>query len=133
MEQWPVSVMYYRDKAFALHRLPKLTLDYVVLASFSKMKVKLAIQALNRTVSTCLLECNYPIIVGTAIFCLIVNDFFDCTNVRSTSEHETKRNEKIKPCTSPEHERLIWMKDTFPKFLKDRKQNIQGRDRPGGE
>ena len=62
------------------------------------------------------------------MFCQMVNDFFDCANVRSTSEHETKRNERIKPYTSPEDERLIWMKDTFLKFLEDWKQSIQGRE-----
>ena len=96
--------MYYRDQEFALHRLPKLTLDHVVLTSFSKMK--LAIQVLSRTVSACLLECNDISVVGTAMFCQMVNGFFDCVNVRSTSEHETKRNERIKPYTSPEDERF---------------------------
>jgi hypothetical protein len=70
-----IADMYYRDQEFALHRLPKLTLDHVVLTSFSKMKVKLAVQVLSKTVSTCLLECNDPSVVGTAMFCQMVNDF----------------------------------------------------------
>ena len=125
-----IADMYYRDQEFALHRLPKLTLDHVVLTSFSKMKVKLAVQVLSKTVSTCLLECNDPSVVGTAMFCQMVNDFFDCTNVRSTSEHERKRNERIKPYESTEDERLIWMKDTFLKFLEDWKSSIQAREGP---
>ena len=123
-----IADMYYHDQEFALHRLPKLTLDHVVLTSFSKMKVKLAVQVLSRTVSRCLLECKDPSVVGTAMFCQMVNDFFDCTNVRSTSEHERKRNERIRPYTSPEDERLIWMKDTFLKFLEDWKQSIKVRE-----
>ena len=125
-----IADLYHRDQEFALHRLPKLTLDHVVLTSFSKMKVKLAVQVLSRTISTCLLECNDPSVVGTAMFCQMVNDFFDCTNVRSESEHVRKRNERIKPYTSCEDEHLVWMKDTFLKFLDDWKASIQVREGP---
>jgi hypothetical protein len=62
------------------------------------------------------------------MFCQMVNDFFDCTNVRSTSENERKRNERIKPYESPEDERLIWIKDAFLKFLEDWKSSIQARE-----
>ena len=71
------------------------------------IKVKLAVQVLGRTVSTCLLETNDPSVVGTAMFCHMVNDFFDCKNVRSASELEDK------PYENSEDECLIWMKDTF--------------------
>jgi hypothetical protein len=70
------------------------------------MKVKLAVQVLSKTVSTCLLECSDPSVVGTAMLWQMVNDFFDCTNVRSTSEHERKRNERIKLYENTEDERL---------------------------
>ena len=123
-----IADMYYHDQEFALHRLPKLTLDHVVLISFSKMKVKLVVQVVSRTVPRCLLECKDPTVVGTAMFCQMVNDFFDCANIRSTSEHERKRNERIRPHTSSEDELLIGMKDTFLKFLEDWKQSIQVRE-----
>jgi hypothetical protein len=50
--------------------------------------------------------------------------------VRSTSEHERKRNERIKPYENPEDEHLIWMKDRFLKFLEDWKSSIQTREGP---
>ena len=94
------------------------------------MKGKLAVQVLSRTVSTCLLECYDPSVVGTVMFCQMVNDFFDCTNVVSESEHVRKRNERIKPYTSCEDEHLVWMKDIFLKFLDDWKASIQVRQGP---
>ena len=115
-------------KGYALHRLPKLTLDHIMLSSFSKMKVRLAIQVLSRTVSTCLIESGDPSVVGTAMFCQMANDFFDCTNVRSLTEHERKRNDRIKPYQSVDDVRLVWMKDTFLKYLEDWKLSIQERE-----
>ena len=43
-----IADLFYSDQEFALHTLPKLTLDHIVLTSFSKMKVKLAVQVLSR-------------------------------------------------------------------------------------
>ena len=60
----------------------------------------------------------------------MVNDFFDCTNVRSESEHVRKRNERIKPYTSCDDEHLVWMKAIFLKFLDDWKASIQVREGP---
>ena len=123
-----IADMFYHDQNFALHRLPKLTLDHVLLTSYSKMKVKLAIQVLSRTVSTCLLECDDPSVVGTAMFCQMINDFFDCCNVRSTTEHERKRNDRIKPYESADDERFVWMKDTFMKYFDSWKASIKQRE-----
>ena len=89
--------------------------------------MKLAIQVLSRTVSTWLLECDDPSVVGTAMFCQMINDFFDCCNVRSTTEHEQKRNEWIKPYESAD-ERLVWMKDTFMKYFDAWKESIGQRE-----
>ena len=89
--------MFHNDQEYALHRLPKLTVDHILLSSFSKMKVRLAVQVLSRTVSTCLIENGDPSVLGTAMFSQMVNDFFDCSNVRSTTEHASKKNDRIKP------------------------------------
>ena len=97
--------------------MAKLTLDHVMLSSFSKMKVKLAVQVLSRTVFTCLVESGDPGVVGTAMFCQMVTDFFYCSNVRSTTEHERKKNDRIRPYENVDDERLIWMKDTFTQVL----------------
>ena len=41
-----IADLFYSHQEFALHTLPKLTLDHIVLTSYSKMKVKLAMQVL---------------------------------------------------------------------------------------
>jgi hypothetical protein len=56
-----------------------------------------------------LLESEDPSVVGTAMFCQIINDFFDCSNVRSLTEYERKRNDRIKPYESPDDQRLVWI------------------------
>ena len=123
-----IADLFYTDQEYALHRLPKLTLDHIVLTGYSKMKVKLAVQVLSRTVSTCLVENGDPEVVGTATFCRMINDFFDCSNARSTTEHQRKRNELIKPYSTADDERLVWMKDTFLKYLEDWKASTMTRE-----
>ena len=57
----------------------------------------------------------------------MINDFFDCSNVRSLTEHEKKRNDRIKPYESPDDQRLVWMKDTFLKYLEDWRSSVAKR------
>ena len=49
-----IADLFYRDQEFALHALPKLTLDHIVLTPYSKMKVKLAVQVLSKSVAIAL-------------------------------------------------------------------------------
>ena len=86
-----IADLFYSDQDFALHTLPKLSLDHIVLTSFSKMKVKLARQVLSRFVAISLEESGNEDVLGTAEFCQMMNDFFDCTNVRSLTEHVRRR------------------------------------------
>ena len=46
-----IADLFYSDQEFALHSLPKLTMDHIALTSYSKMKVKLATQVLSRSVA----------------------------------------------------------------------------------
>ena len=74
--------------------------DHIVLTGCAKMK--LAIQVLSRTV------CRK--VVGTAIFCQMINDFFFfCTNVRSRTEYQFKKKQQVKPYSSADDERFVWM------------------------
>ena len=69
-----------------------------------------------------------PSVAGTAMFCQMINDFFDCSNVRSLTEHERKRNDWIKPNESPEDKRFLWLKDTFLKYLEDWLSSVAKRN-----
>ena len=68
-------------------------------------------------------------VLETARFCGMMNDFFDCTNVRSLTESVRKKNQFIKPYESPDDERFAWLVDVFLKYLNDWKQSTL--DRPG--
>ena len=70
------------------------------------MKVKLATQVLSRSVAIALEETGNDQVMGTAQFCRMMNDYFDCTNVRSRTEHIRKRNDLVKPYTSMEDTRF---------------------------
>ena len=48
-----IASLYYSDQEFALHTLPKLTLDHIVLTSYSKMKVMIVSKAEYHCISTC--------------------------------------------------------------------------------
>jgi hypothetical protein len=78
-----IADLFYSDQEFAFHTLPKLSLDHIVLTTYSKMKVKLATQVLSRSLAIALEESGKDETGGTAQFCRMMNDFFDCANVRS--------------------------------------------------
>ncbi|CAB4010233.1 Hypothetical predicted protein [Paramuricea clavata] len=122
-----IADIFYWDQAVALHVLPKLTLEHIVLTSFSKMKVKLATQVLSRSVALALEESGNSKVLGTAEFYSMMNDFFDCTNVRSLREHERKRNDLIKTYTAIDDDRFDWLHDVFLKYLENWKRSTVER------
>ena len=73
---------------------------------------------------TALLESNNEDVVETAKFCGMMNDFFECTNVWSLTEHVRKRNRSIKPYTSSDDERFSWLLEKFIKYLDEWKQCV---------
>ena len=90
--------------------------------------MKLAIQVLSRSVAIALQESGVDDVQATAKFCMMINDFFDCTNVRSLTEHVSKRNHMIKPYTSQDDERFIWLEDVFLKYLNTWKDSTTTRE-----
>ena len=115
-----ISNMYFADLDCGPHQLPKLSVDHIVLKSYSKMKVKLAVQMMSKTVSIALKR-HYGTGEAdeTAKLCEMVNDFFDCLNVRSMHEHERKQNELLAPYRSPNDPRFEWLENVFLKYLAD--------------
>lgn len=73
-------------------------------------------------------ESGDPEVVGTAIFCQMINDFFYCTNVRSRTEYQFKKNQQVKPYSSADDERFVWMSETFLTYLEDWQASIVGRE-----
>lgn len=85
-------------------------------------------QVLSQSVAIALRESGDEDVTATAEFCDMMNRFFDCTNVRSLTEHSMKRNPFIRPYSSPEDERLTWMKEVLLKYLNDWKESTLARD-----
>ena len=73
-------------------------------------------------------ESGDPEVVGTAIFCKKINDFFYCSNVRSRTEYQFKKNQQVKPYSSADDERFVWMSETFLTCLEDWQASIVGRE-----
>ena len=92
-----IADSFYGDEEFGLQVVAKLTMEHVVLTPYSKIKKKLVTQ--------------------DQFF--FMNNFFDCTNVRSKTEHVRKRNEFIKPYTAVDDERLSRLKDVIMNSLED--------------
>ena len=111
-----ISSLYYADLDQDLHQLP----NHINLTSFSKMKVNLAAQVLSNTMALALRR-FYPgeEAKETARFCEMMNTFFDCLNVRSTTEHIRKRNNLLAPYSSPDDARFEWLKNTFLVYLQE--------------
>ena len=81
------------------------------------MNVGLAVQVLSDSVGNVLLFFCSPDSHGTSNFCLMMDKFFDCMNVRNTSEHLLKAKPFLKPYKSTDDERLNWL-DQFLEYLR---------------
>ena len=92
-----IAQLFYEDAENGLKLLPKLTQDHIKLNSYSVMRVNLAPQVLSATVSAVLKTFGSPESSGTANLCAMVDSYFDCLNVRSTTEHQRKRKPFLVP------------------------------------
>ena len=84
------------------------------------MKVKLDSQVLSDTVGNVLAQFGPPELLaeatGTANFCLMMDKFFDCLNVRNTVEHHFNRKPFLKPYDSVNDSRFDWLDDFLTYF-----------------
>ena len=122
-----ISNMYRLDLDCGLHLVPKLTADHILLTSYSTMRVKLAAQILSNTVSTALKHLMSDEASETAMLCSMMNKFFDCGNVRSTTEHNWKNNDDVKPYQDPDDDRLLWLTEVFLPYFESWKSSISKR------
>ena len=124
-----IAKLYYSDLDSGLHQLPKLTVEHITLRSYSKMKVSMAVQVLSNTVSQAL-QRHYPSgeAQETAKLCKMMNDFFDCMNVRSTTEYQRKRNALLAPYRSTDDERFDWLQNVFLEYLTNWKSSTESRE-----
>ena len=87
-----ISTFYNSDLERGLKLVPKLTNDHVNLTPFSVIRVRLVSQVLSETVGNILKQFGPPEAAGTAEFCLMIDRFFDCLNVKNSVEHNKKKS-----------------------------------------
>ena len=92
--------LFYQDVENGLKLMPRLTYDHIKLNSYSTMRVSLAAQILSSTVAAVLKSFGPPDATGTSKLCEMVDPYFDCLNVRSTTEHQRKRKPFLTPYRS---------------------------------
>ena len=118
------------DLELGLQLCPKITAEHIKLTPFSVMNVRLAAQVLSTSVSVALKEYGQPETAGTAKYCEMFDNFFDCLNVRNTTECITKQKPFLSPYTSVDDERFEWLMSTFLPYFTNWKNSIESR--PGG-
>ena len=82
-----IACLYYENLESGLKLVNKLTSDHINLTSYSVMRVNLAAQLLSETVGNVLNNFGPEEAEGTGQFCIMIDKFFDCLNVRNTKEH----------------------------------------------
>ena len=85
-----ISDMFYEDLNCQLLTCPKLTLEHIKHTPFSVMNVRLAAQILSTSVTTALKTYGPDEATRTAEYCQMFNNFFDCLNVRNTTDFTMK-------------------------------------------
>ena len=87
------------------------------------MRVNLAAEVLSASVAAILRSFSPPDTSRTATLCEMVDSFFDCLNISSTSEHQRKRKPFLARYSSLHDERFHWLETT--------KLNLFITDTPG--
>ena len=121
--------LFYQDVENGLKLMPRLTYDHIKLNSYSTMRVSLAAQILSSTVAAVVKSFGPPDATGTAKLCEMMDSYFDCLNVRSTTEHQRKRKPFLAPYRSVDDPRFLWLTNDFLGYLRDWKESTA--QRPG--
>ena len=87
---------------------------------------KVAAQVLSETVGIILNNFGPEEAARTGKFCLMMDKFFDCLNVRNTKEHVSKRKPFKKPYEPSDDVRFVWL-DEFLNYFKLWKDSIEER------
>ena len=89
--------VYNSEEQRGLKLIPKLTLEHVQLTPYSVMTVKLATQILSQSMAN-VINTYFPVNMHkTAELCEFADKFFDCLNVRNTTEGKISRKDFLHP------------------------------------
>ena len=119
--------MYCKDAESHLKALSKITYDHISLISYLVMRLNLAAQILSSTMFSVLTNHGGNELSGTSKYCDMIDQFFDCMNVQSVSEHIRKRKNKVAPYTAIDDERFDWLFNVFLNYFDTWKLSIENR------
>ena len=101
------------DLGCGLKLYPKITIDHIKLTPFSVINVRLSAQVLSFSVSGALEKFGPPEPAGTAQYCNMFDNFFDCFNVRDKREIKPF----LKQYETIDDERFSWLMNSFLRYL----------------
>ena len=78
-----ISKLFNDDLDCGLHLVPKITNEHIKLSPFSVMNVRSAAQVLRESVYQALHMHGPPEAAATSTYCRMLDQFFDCLNVRN--------------------------------------------------
>ena len=122
-----ISQLFKEDLECGLRLVPTITSEHINLTPFYVMNVKLAAQVLSTSVSVALQTFAPPETLETAKFCEMMDKYFDCLNVRNTTEAISKQKPFLNPYTSVHDERFEWLTNTFLQYFYDWRASIESR------
>ena len=125
---WQHIIQIYNEgQENGLKILPRIISDHIKLTSYSVMRVNLATQVLSSTMSSVLTQFGPPETSATAEYCKMIDQFFNCLNVRSLDEHLRKRKPLLAPFTSIEDNCFQFLENEFLGYFRDWKESIENR------
>ena len=105
--------MWTEDLNNRIKLLPKITHDHINLTPYTTMTVRYAAQILSKKMATVLQQYGPPDVQETAKICEMLDNFFDCLNVRSLTESKKKRKPFLTPYEDVNDIRFQWLEETF--------------------
>ncbi|KAK3915658.1 Transposable element P transposase [Frankliniella fusca] len=111
--------LYEAKKNKSLRKSFKLNAMNVYPDSYARMKVKLAGQALSKTVCQDMRSQGWPESSETENFIERVNDWFDCLNGAHSSQGTKTRNANLAPYTTDNHLERFQKVEEFLKYLEE--------------
>ena len=80
---------------------------------YSKVTVKFAVPVLNETTAKIPKTFGMTETSETAKYCQMLDQFFDCLNVRSLEKHQKKTKPFLKQYINKNDKRFYWMTNQF--------------------
>ena len=121
--------IYHEDSENGLKILQKISNEHVYHNSYSVMTVECVVQVLSKTMLIAVSQYGSPDTSETARFYYMINDFFDCLNVRSATEAVKKRNNFLQPYSNVDDQRLQWLGNTFLNYLTSGKKILKQEEK----